>query len=396
MTQTEYQSLRKNVLEWVEKMKIGPAKYKMSEHSDSSVYTSCFALFILDLFGEVEKWDSKIKNIWIDRINSFQDVNSGYYIPGNHYGSLNSKPVHQLTCFCLSALEILEGNPLYGLKFLDRWETENDVFDYLEEIGVRDGKPRSGNMAMFLGIFLTYKYEKLKDASALILINTWFRFHDQFQNSKTGFWGNNLGSRYYVGFQNAFHIFVIYNYWKRDLPEYKKIIDSVLSFQNIDNHFGLIPGGGGCFDYDSADVLINYGIKNSYKNNEINIALTKLYSAIVSIQNDDGGFPESSYMPDSYNKLFSSSNLLFILSSKSAVHSYLKFKKLFAIVKAKKKNVLTHWHLVPYQWSESNLWDTWFRILTLAIADSSLNGTPDSEVQRWKFHNLIGLGYYKK
>ena len=40
------------VLHWLESMRVGLGRYRMSASSDSSLFTSCFALYIYDLLGE--------------------------------------------------------------------------------------------------------------------------------------------------------------------------------------------------------------------------------------------------------------------------------------------------------------------------------------------------------
>ena len=257
------------VLKWVSKMQTGPTRFRMNEGADSTIFTSCFALFIFDLFGEVKGWTQKEKDIWVDYINSFQDEDTGYFIPGGFKGDLNTKPVQQLTCFCLSALDILGTKPRYKLSFLKQWQITDAVYNCLHSRGCFEGKPGSGNTATFLGIFLTHQYEKHNDELHKDLINSWFYHHERSQNKTTGFWGNTFSKKYYWGFQNAFHQFVVYNYWDRLIPNYTNIVEIVLSLQGPDGHFGPIPGSGGCWDYDAADILINCGYRNGYRKNEI-------------------------------------------------------------------------------------------------------------------------------
>ena len=99
---------------------------------------------------------------------------------------------------------------------------------------------------MFVGIFLAWQYERYGDDSALERLNAWFEGHERAQNFSTSFWGNSVAHRYYSRFQKAFHQFVIYNYWRRDIPCNKKIVDIVLSLQDRDGHFAPVLGGEGC------------------------------------------------------------------------------------------------------------------------------------------------------
>ncbi len=382
------------VLNWVLKMQAGPARFRINEGADSTIFTSCFALFIFDLFGEVSAWPQNRRDLWIGYINSFQDRESGYFILDNYKGNLNTKTVQQLTCFCLSALDILGSSPEYRFSFLKQWPRPEDIFNYLREIGCFSGKPTTGNMAMFLAIFLTYQYEKYKDESALTHLNSWFYWHEKTQNESTGFWGNPLGNRYYLGFQNAFHQYVIYNYWSRAVPYHKKIVDIVLSLQDKDGYFAPIPGGGGCWDYDAADILINCGYKRGYKREEISDALTRLYFAILKNQNEDGGFCESRRRPSSTKNAFGPDNLRFVFSGRNPYLWYYRLGSTMSISKSKRERIFTHWTREGRLWNQSDLWDTWIRCLTLAEINKSLNLNDSLSKIEWKFHNIIGLGYY--
>ncbi len=378
------------VLNWVLKMQTGPTQFSMSEGTDSTIFTSCFALFIFDLFGIVDTWTERERRLWIDYLHSFQDEESGYFVPDSFDGDFNSKPVHQLTCFCLSALNILGDSPKYKFSFIKQWPHPEDIYEYLKNSGCFTGKPGSGNTAMFLAIFLTYQYERYKDESALERLNTWFDCHEKEQNRLTGFWGNSLNNKHYAGFQNAFHQFVIYNYWKRPVPHYRNITDKVLSLQVQDGYFGPVPGGGGCWDFDAADILINCGYKMDYRKKDIETALIRLFSALRKNQNDDGGFCESRKRLSRSINIIGRSN--FIFSDLNPYHSFLRFK---ATLRESRSNIMkTHWVKIGHKWNHSDLWNTWFRCLTLAEIVRSISFDNSLSNLKWKFHNTIGLGYF--
>lgn len=393
LSELDQNKFRSRVLNWLCSLQVSTTKFKMSILSDSSVFTSCFALFIFDLFGEVDKWSQKEKNTWIDYIASFQNSNSGYFIPDDYIGDLNTKPVQQLTCFCLSALHILKARPKHELTFLKQWQQPEDIYEYLKKIGCFKGISTTGNMAMFLAIFLTYQYEQYKDQFALDRLTSWFYWHDRMQNQSTGFWGNSLSNKYYAGFQNALHQFVIYNYWGRSVPNYSKIVDAVLSLSDHDGHFGIVPGGGGCYDYDAADILINCGFKRSYRKDDIEHSLNKLLFIILNEQKDDGGFCESVSRPFSLLRIMSRKVLRYIFKNKNP---YLWYYRLRSTINASRRNntiIYDHWTAKGRLWDQSDLWNTWFRCLTIAEIDRTF----DESIRtfNWKFHKFIGLGFFQ-
>ena len=85
-----FSNLRSNVLNWLEKMQIGPTQFRMGEKMDATIFSSCFALYIMDLFGVTATWSESKRSEWIDYINSFQEKDSGYFIPEGYHGELNS------------------------------------------------------------------------------------------------------------------------------------------------------------------------------------------------------------------------------------------------------------------------------------------------------------------
>jgi prenyltransferase beta subunit len=376
-------------------MQTAPDQFRMNEGADSTIFTTCFALFIFDLFGEVNVWSLRERDTWIEYINLFQDKDTGYYTSSNFDGKINAKPIQQLTCFCLSALDILDSSPNYKLSFLKQWSRVEDIYDYLKDIGCYIGKPRTGNMAMFLAILLTCNYEKFNEESALAKLDSWFRWHERTQNESTGFWGNHIRNKYYAGFQNAFHQLLIYNYWNRPIPYYNRIVDIVLSLQDEDGHFAPFPGGGGCWDYDAADILIHCGYKREYRRQEIAYGLTKLFFAILRSQNEDGGFCETRRRPTSIKKALSSNNVRFIYTGHNPYLWYYRLRASLNAARPGKRIIKTHWTRKGREWGQSNLWDTWFRCLTLAEIAESIEFDNPLKHLNWNFHKCIGLGFFR-
>ena len=59
----------------------------------------------------------------------------------------------------------------------------------------------------------------------------------------------------------------------------------------------------------------------------------------------------------------------------------------------KKNNVIsTHWSNDPRMWDQSNLWDTWFRLMTLGLIEIKLN--KGRTINRIKRINYPGIGFF--
>ena len=57
-------------------------------------------------------------------------------------------------------------------------------------------------------------------------------------------------------------------------------------------------------------------------------------------------------------------------------------------MRPKHNTVTTHWTKIHRYWEESDLWDTWFRIMTLAKIDISLGLSSEEE---WGFIDFPGI-----
>ena len=385
-------SLKPKVLKWLRTLRITSesCRYRFSLYSDSTVFCTCFALFILDLFKETEKFTEAEKEDWISFIQRHQNKESGYFEPEQYHHKDQERNCYQLTCFCLSALGILGAEPKFRLNFLEQWKKPDDIKKYLYDRNCHDGKPGSGNKAMFLAIFLTYEYERTKQTHLHDKINTWFEFHNETQN-RNGFWGTNLKSHYLHGMQNGFHQFVIYYYWQKEIPRIKRIIDVTLMSQDKKGFFAPTPGGEACHDYDAVHILAMAQRTTDHRKNEIQSCLSKAFEAILTTRNSDGGFCQSKSelagLPDFF-RYFPT-----YFSNRSPYLWYYRAGSSAAALLKKNNAIYTGWTEKPRFQNESNLWDTWFRCLALA----EITHTIDTKLQDFRkvnFHKTPGLGYF--
>lgn len=383
-------SPKSKVLDWLRTLRLPGqcCRYQFSATSDDTIFCTCFALFILDLFKETKQFSDNERKQWISSIQGFQNKEHGYFEPQVYYHTDKERNRYQLTCFCLSALQILNAEPKFPLSFVEQWRTSDDVKRYLREKGCHLGKPGSGNKAMFQAIFLTYEYERTQDPQLLKKIDAWFEFHDRHQN-RNGFWGKDLRSHYLYGMQNGFHQLVIYFYWKRKVPNLKKIIDITLNCQDVAGFFAPTPGGEACYDYDAIHILTTAYNMIDYKRPQIKASLAKAAKAIAGSQNPDGGFCQSKAKME--NALDFMKQITFCLYSRLPYLWYFRSKANIGVLLKKRHRIHTGWTKDSRTWHESNLWDTWFRSLALAQISCILN---DKDSTDFNFHKTIGLGHF--
>ncbi len=389
---------KQKVLLWVKNHQEGDTLYKMSDGSEATIYSSIFALFIYDLFNEVAIWNTTLKQKWVNYINSNQDKDTGLYIP-KHINikdiEVDSKSILQLTAFCLSALEILKSSSKYRLSFVKRWVNLDKLKEFLTKKGCFNGMASSGNFAMFLAIFYTYQYNKFRNNRYYKLLKNWFELHNITQNKYTGFWGDFNKGNPYLCFQNALHQFTIYNYWKETIQYYKKIVDYILNLQDINGFFAPYPGGSGCYDFDAADTLLHLGYLQNYRKNNIRKSLLKLRISILENQNMDGGFCESKKVPHSLPEIFLIHNLKYIIFSSDPWIFIYRLKNVMLHAIRRNRIITNHWTRIGLKWDESDMWNTWFKCLTIAEIETVFN-LKQKSFSCWNFHNFIGLGYFKK
>ena len=386
-------TLKSNVLGWLRTLRLSDqyCRYQFNKDSDDTIFCTCFALFILDLFKETNQFSDNERKQWTSHIQSFQNKEHGYFEPEVYYHTDKERNCYQLTCFCLSALKILETEPKFPLKFIEQWKTPEDIKTYLLERGCHEGRPGSGNKAMFLAIFLTYQYERTKESHLLEKIDAWFDFHNKTQN-RNGFWGSDMKSLYLHGLQNGFHQFVIYFYWQKEVPKIHNIIDITLMSQDRQGYFAPTPGGEACHDYDAIHILAMAHRITDYRKDEIEESLRKAFVAILKTGNSDGGFCQSkSKMINIFDFI---RHVPFYLTKRPSYLWYYRARSCFATMLKRKDVINTGWTEKPRFWNESNLWDSWFRCLTLAEIAHTIDDKVLESFRNVSFHEAPGLGQF--
>lgn len=295
---------------------------------------------------------------------------------------ITDKSFMQLICFSLSLLSII--------NMLDRTELKNiineilpeDLNNFFKKNKLTSGLPQKGNIAMFLGIILYYKNKFISEDSSL---DIWFNLHDQSMNSN-GFWGNE--NDYYLQFQNGYHQYELYHFFKKKIKikHATKIYNIIKSTQ--DNNFQFAPyfGGNSCYDYDAVFMLIYISNIDLNLKEDINKILNKVLVATINDTNQDGGYSDSKFIrPKNLKNL--SFQIKHIISSRKFNILFKRLRYFLALQRDNYNEISTHWHDRSRKWTESNLWDTWFRLLLIAKIDDFQN-----KDNKWGFIKFPGLG----
>jgi len=372
---SEISAIRNNALGYISHFDFDQQGTKLTLNSDRSPYARCFLIYIYHLLRQ----DLPISN----------DILSAYIIHDlkrirSCTSNCKSKSYLQLLCFSLSALHLL-GNDFTEVKSLVVEQLTDDPIKHLKSIGTFEGKAQTGNHAMFVAILLLTAIEKF-DLDYRLVLDDWIRLHKLHFNSQCFFGDNNYLT--HLQFQNGYHQYEIFEYLGEQPQCILTAISAILKIVDSRGHFAPYPGGGGCYDYDAIHILTS--ISNSEFDSEIRDVLKKHLLSLFDEQRPDGGFCESSLNFPATGKLFPTIRHLFdSFPNPSMFYERLFF--IFALSKKRNSLINTHWTKYSRGWSESDLWDTYFRLLSIARIDNFLNYNNAFD---WGFINFPGIGYH--
>jgi hypothetical protein len=356
----------------------GSSNYKLTPFADATPYARCFAVFILKLLRDpglpqLEEPLTKAILEDIEKVRRHKDV------------EIQGKPYRQLLTFSLSALA---GMPSASPKLLDELVAEQLPFcgiKDLERLGCLSGRPGSGNQAMFMAIFLLHAKDHLA-ADTGPQIEAWVEVHLRSMN-RFGFWGGFYGMTH-LQFQNGYHQHEVLEYLALDNPHLKQTLAAVRGLADHEGHFAPYPGGGGCYDYDAVFMLTPHGHIPDEATRRV---LERTASSLLAEQNPDGGFCESLQVrPRSVAQLAGFIRHAWAArGNPEALRERLRYG--LTLQRPKHNRIHTHWSRYSRGWNESDLWDSWFRMLALARIDVAMH---PEHAGHWGFIDYPGIGYH--
>lgn len=373
--------LKHDALDFLMKCQTNSGFYKLSHKSDTSNYALCFAIFLYHFIGSIDKIKSEVPFLINELVTS---VYESYEENKDKIDLRRDKPFLQLLTFSLSAIHILNGLKTRPFQDIISFLIPKNMDYYLKSIGAYKGVPRSGNLAMFMAILSIYGRDFL-GISFDRQISDWVEGHLKNMN-KFGFWaGENIT---HLQFQNGFHQYEIFEYLKIKNPKINNAIKLIKKISDKRGQFAPYFGGSGCYDYDAISIITSpeYNI-----NKDDIMLLAKSVNTILSEQNNDGGFSDSQWVrPRNFKNIYNGLN--HVISGKGFLKKE-RLKYFLALQLPKNTKINTHWDTYSRDWNESNLWDTWFRLLTLARVDIAVD---KKNLSRWGFINFPGIGFYNK
>ena len=131
------------------------------------------------------------------------------------------------------------------------------------------------------------------------------------------------------------------------------------------------------------DILVKCSLLTSYRADDVEMALDRAYSGLLSSQAEDGGFCRARNRP------------LPPQSWKRRLGEILGLDKLLGKPYTPPKTIWNYsgWRAMPFDIRESDLWSTWFRPFGLAVISARY---PERypEANWWVFPSLPALGWH--
>lgn len=372
-------TLKEQVEVFISKCRKGTLEYRLTPASDVSPYALCFAVFLYHLIGQLSDLEAEFPSLAKNIVLNLREQEKKRKLL---VVDLNEdKAFMQLLTFSLSALYLLRAQQTYPLEDIIEPLVPHDMEAYLNKIHAYDGAPQSGNLAMFVAVLAIYGYENLA-MQYKNHIKIWVDSHLLHMNCN-GFWGRDNFT--HLQFQNGFHQYEILEYLGVKNPLVENAALLVRQVADRRGQFAPYPGGGGCYDYDAVSIITAHARKLSNEDLEL---LNATVGSILRDQNKDGGFSESQWIRPR-KVAFIIENARHVFLSKGALRKE-RARYFLALLSPKHDRIHNHWSEYSRHWSESNLWDTWFRLLALARIDCAIS---PSNHNRWGFINFPGIGY---
>ena len=204
----------------------------------------------------------------------------------------------------------------------------------------------AGNWIMDVAVMLDATWRHFKNTDAFNAIHELLDALDRRQCSRTGYWfGPHDTNR--EAMAGAMHIYPVYWAYNRQINHLSDAVDNTIQLQQSDGLFDYSIGSGGsqCLDYDAVLVLANGLVLCPEYRQQIRSACSRVLDAIMVNHQPDGSFSDSL------------------------------------------QETQRHWatRAAVYFANKGSLWDTYARLMTVAICLEIVTGVPTTNA-RFEHH----------
>ena len=369
---------RRLFVEFTAMCRSSESTYSLTPAAEPSAYARCFGVFCRHLANE--------PFVHSERATLAAAIReSARHAHAQRDTDRRGKPFRQLLAFSLSALAALGSLTDDPLEDIVREQITERVRADLDAYGALEGRPGSGNQAMFMAVLLLHARDYL-NCNSDGRVQEWVALHLARMN-RFGFWGSDRGMTH-LQFQNGYHQYEILDFLGIASPRRRESLAAVSSLADTEGHFAQYPGGGGCYDYDAVFVLTPDG---RLADPETAALLERTAITLLNEQLPNGGFAESLQVRP--RQLASIGRMLSHVVDGGRALPLLgeRLRYAVALQRPHHNRIHTHWSRYSRRWDESDLWDSWFRMMTLARIQIALD---PSKASMWRFINYPGIGYH--
>lgn len=268
--------------------------YRYSPSSAGAVmYANAFTILLFSLLHKT--CDSRPVNprMLLDQFQSQEDglfrdpaLNNSIFEDGDWWGA------RHFALIATAAYDALGCRPPFPLKFLERWEQEEEIRKLVHEIDwsmKRDDDNKIMNVCCLLQYSRDRELNQLRGQSVSKLKDL---LHPLI-SPKTGLWGRdkfNSPQELSRAVQFSYHLYTIFLYDRDPLPYPEPLIDSLLATQNPAGGFAPKRWPSACEDIDSVHLLIAATSQTDYKKEAVRRSIERFFVWVFANQNQDGGF----------------------------------------------------------------------------------------------------------
>lgn len=352
-------NLRARVVEFIHARHTGvPGEYAYSVTGSPNLYSSCYALMTLHYLGALPE-SADARRQWAEYILGWQAPETGIFmgpelleppLPGAKH-DFDHLAMH-LTTTVLPCLDILGAQPRHPLTFAHRFLDAATLADWLHARDWSDAWLEGNNLLFVLQLLIHLRDDE-KQPEAGARVEQFFDWLDAQVDPATGLWGTNGCTSNFVAMCGGYHQLLAYYYEARPVNSPERLVDVTLALQHADGGFHPRGGGGACEDVDAVDILVNLYKLHDYRRAEIRVALRKTVRSIFLKHMPDGGFVYRLGEPFSH---------MGMAATRTPAN-------------------------------QSNMFATWFRLHTLALAAQVLQDTPLADVP-WGFNPRLSMGWH--
>lgn len=347
-----YESFNQQVLNYIKNIQLSNIEYKFSiNQKNGNIYSTIYSYLTLYLINNFDLTSNQKKYLK-EYIDNFQSEEDGLWydplIENDYYKNSDWWGARHLSVHIVDLFIKLDLKPKYKISYVEKYYNKKYLLDWLNTINWNNSFSHIDdidNKIMNIGTILQYNRDYFNDKQAEESIDLLINYLKSKINPLTGMWGNydiNNPIELSRCIQFAYHLYRLFFYDKKEIKYKKILIELVIRNQNILGGFGEKIYTSACEDIDSIEFLIQLG---NIENKEILNSLNKALKWILYNQNSDGGF-----------------------------------------VFRKNEKILYGHNLLSSSSNESNIFATWFRILSLVKITTFLD-------IKNNFNNNKNIGY---